>query len=105
MAAAAVKLPATYDEFLEEAFAYDQDSIRDLQFIGDFARLEDAYDVCETCGLDVLNVEVFVDATDAQYEITQEQADDLHARLMDNGALNATRDGICGVCHREIAQD
>ena len=105
MSAAAVRLPATYDEFLEEAFAYDQDNIRDSQFIGDFARIEDAWDVCETCGLDVLNVEVFVEATDAQYELTQDQADGLHARLMDDGALNATENGICGVCHLEIEQD
>ncbi len=101
------QLPAAYEQFVERAFAKDQSQIRDLSFVNDFARQvtgvwECAFGAageCGCCGKTVLNVEPFVEAATARYGLNEDQRDDLRARLMDEGELNPTEDGICGSCH------
>ena len=102
-----LQLPATYDEFVERAFATDRDQIRDLSFVINFARQstavgECAFGVageCGCCGQTVLNVEPFVEAATARYRLNQDRRDELRARLMDDEELNSTENGICGRCH------
>ncbi len=102
-----LQLPATYDEFVERAFATDRDQIRDLSFVSDFARQspavgECAFGVageCGCCGQTVLNVEPFVEAATARYRLNQDRRDELRAHLMDDEELNPTEDGICVRCH------
>ena len=102
-----LRLPATYDEFVERVFAKDRDQIRDLSFVSDFARqFTGVWDCafgaageCGCCGETVLNVDPFVEAATARYGLNQDQRDDFRARLMDDGKLNPTQDGICGNCH------
>ncbi len=102
-----LQLPATYDEFIEHVFAADQDQVRDLSIVINFARqFTGVWDCafgaageCGCCGQTVLNVEPFVEAATARYRLNQDQRDDLRARLMDDRELNPTEDGICGRCH------
>ncbi len=102
-----LQLPATYDEFLERVFAKDRDQIRDLSFVSDFARqITGVWDCafgaageCTSCRRTVLNVHPFVEAATARYGLNEDQRDVLGARLMDDGKLNPTQDGICGNCH------
>ncbi len=102
-----LQLPATYDEFVERVFAKDRDQIRDLSFVSDFAReFTGVWDCafgaageCGCCGETLLNVDPFVEAATARYGLNQDQRDDLCARLMDDGKLNPTQDGICAKCH------
>ncbi len=101
-----LQLPATSDEFVERAFAKDRDQIRDLSFVSDFARQSTgvwdcafgAAGECGRCGQTVLNVEPFVEAATARYRLNEDRRDDLRARLMDDGNLNPTQDGICSRC-------
>ncbi len=101
-----LQLPATYDEFVERVFAKDRDQGRDLSFVSDFARQftgvwDCAFGVageCGGCGQTVLNADPFVEAATARYGLNQDQRDDLRARLMDDGKLNPTQDGICANC-------
>ncbi len=102
-----LRLPATYDEFVERVFAKDRDQIRDLSFVSDFAReFTGVWDCafgaageCGCCGETLLNVDPFVEAATARYGLNRGQQDDLGARLMDDRELNPTEDGICGRCH------
>ncbi len=102
-----LQLPATYDEFVERVFAKDRDQIRDLSFVSDFAReFTGVWDCafgaageCGSCGQTVLNVEPFVEAAAGRYGLNEGQRDDLRARLVDDGELNPTEDGICASCH------
>ena len=101
-----LRLPATYDEFVERVFATDRDQIRDLSFVINFARQSTAVGECAfgavgecgCCGQTVLNVEPFVEAATARYRLNEDRRDDLRARLMDDGKLNPTQDGICSRC-------
>ena len=101
------RLPTTYDEFVERVFTKDRKPIRDLSFVNDSARqftgagdcAFGAAGECGCCGQPVLNVEPFVEAAAARYGLNQDQRDDLRARLMEDGELNATEDSICGGCH------
>ncbi len=101
-----LRLPATYDEFVERVFAKDRDQIRDLSFVSDFAReFTGVWDCafgaageCGCCGETVLNVDPFVEAATARYGLRQDQRDDLRARLMDDEKLNHTQDSICANC-------
>ena len=101
------RLPATYEQFAERIFAKDRRQIRDLSFVNDFARQftgvgECAFGAageCGCCGQTILNVEPFVEAAIARYRPNQDQRGELRARLMDDGELNPTEDGICGSCH------
>ncbi len=102
-----LRLPATYDEFVERVFATDRKQIRDLSFVINFARQSTtvgecafgASGECGCCGQTVLNVEPFVEAANDRYRPTQDQRDELRSRLMDDRELNPTEDGICGRCH------
>ncbi len=101
------ELPATYEQFVERVFAKDRSQIRDLSFVNDFARQftgvwECAFGAvgeCGCCGQAILNVEPFVEAAAGRYGLNEDQRDGLHARLMDDGELSPTEDGICGSCH------
>ncbi len=101
-----LQLPATYDGFVERVFAKDRDQIRDLWFASDFARqftgvgdcAFGAAGGCGCCGQTVLNVDPFVEAATAHYGLNEDQRDGLRARLMDDGKLNPTQDGICANC-------
>ena len=101
------QLPATYEQFVERVFVKDRSQIRDLSFVNDFARQftvvwECAFGAageCSCCGQTILNVEPFVEAAAGRYELNEGQRDDLRARLVDDGELNPTDDGICGSCH------
>ena len=101
------ELPATYEQFVEHVFAKDRSQIRDLSFVNDFARQftgvwECAFGAvgeCGCCGQTILNVEPFVEAAAGRYGLNEGQRDDLRARVMDDGKLNPTEDGICGSCH------
>ena len=101
-----LRLPATYDEFVERVFATDRDQIRDLSFVSDFAHQSTAVGECAfgavgecgCCGQTVLNVEPFVEAATTRYPLNQDQRDELRARLMDDEELNPTEDGICSRC-------
>jgi hypothetical protein len=101
-----LQLPATYDEFVEHVFAKDRDEIGGLSFVIVFARQSTAAGECAfgaagecgCCGQSVLNVEPFVEAAAARYRLNQGQRDELRARLMDDGELKPTEDGICGRC-------
>ncbi len=101
------QLPATYEQFVERVFAKDRSQIRDLSFVNDFARQftgggECAFGAvgeCGCCGQTILNVEPFVEAAAGRYGLDEDEQDDLRARLMDDGELNSTEDGICGSCH------
>ena len=100
-------LPTTYDELVERIFAKSRSQIRDFSFVNDFARQftgvwECAFGAageCGCCGQPVLNVEPFVEAAADRYGLNEDQRDDLRARLIDDGELNPTEDGICGRCH------
>ncbi len=102
-----LRLPATYDEFVERVLAKDRGQIRDLPFVSDFARqftgvgdcAFGAAGECGCCGQTVLNVEPFVEAATARYRLNQDQRDELRAGLMDDEELNPTEDGICSRCH------
>ena len=101
------QFPATYEQVVERVFAKDRSQIRDLSFVNDFARQftgvwECAFGAageCGCCGQTILNVEPFVEAAAGRYGLNDDQRDDLRARLMDDGELNPTEDGICGSCH------
>ena len=101
------QLPTTYDELVERVFVKKRSQIRDLSFVSDFARQftgvwECAFGAageCGCCGQPVLNVEPFVEAAADRYGLNEDQRDDLRARLIDDGELNPTEDGICGRCH------
>ena len=101
------QLPATYEQFVERVFAKDRSQIRDLSFVNDFARQftgvwECAFGAvgeCGCCGQTILNVEPFVEAAAGRYGLDEDERDDLRARLMEAGELDATEDGICGSCH------
>ncbi len=100
------QFPATYEQFVERVFAKDRGQIRDLSFVSDFAHevtgvgdcAFGAAGECGCCAQPVLNVEPFAGAVAARYRLNQDQRDDLRARLMEAGELNATEDGICGSC-------
>ncbi len=101
------QLPASYEEFVERVFASDQSQIRDLAVANDFARQftgvgECAFGAvgkCGSCGQTILNVDPFVEAAAGRYELIEDQRADLHARLLVDGELNPTEDGICRSCH------
>ena len=101
-----LQLPATYDEFVDRVFETIRGQIRDLSFGINFARQSTAVGECAfgaagecgCCGQTVLNVEPFVEAATARYRLNQDQRDELRARLMDDGELNPTEDGICSRC-------
>ena len=101
------QFPATYEQFVERVFAKDRSQIRDLSFVNDFARQftgvwECAFGAageCGCCGQAILNVEPFVEAAAGRYGLDEGQRDDLRVRLVDDGELNPTEDGICGNCH------
>ena len=101
-----LQLPATYDEFVEHVFARTRDQTRELSFVISFARQSTAVGECAfgaagecgCCGQTVLNAAPFVEAASAFYRLKQDQRDELYARLMDDGELNPTEDGICGRC-------
>ncbi len=101
------QLPATYEQLVDRVFAKGRSQIRDLSFVNDFARQftgvgECAFGAvgeCGCCGQTILNVEPFVEAAAGRYGLNEDQRDDLRARLMDDGELNPTEDGICGSCH------
>ena len=102
-----LQLPATYNEFVELAFAKDRAQSRDLSLVRDCARQFTAVGECAfgaagecgCCGQTVLNVEPFVEAATARYRLTKDQRDELHTLLMDDRELNPTEDGICSRCH------
>ncbi len=108
-----LQLPAIYDEFVERVFATDREQIRDLSFVSDFARQFTAVGECAfgaagecgCCGQTVLNVEPFVEAATSRYRLNQDQRDDLRARLMNDGKLNPTQDGICANCQSRLQPD
>ena len=101
------QFPATYEQFVERVFAKDRSQLRDLSFVNDFARQftsigECAFGAggeCGCCGQTILNVEPFVEAVAGRYALNEDQRDILRARLMDDGELNPSEDGICGSCH------
>ncbi len=102
-----LRLPATYDEFVEHVFAKGRDQIRDLSFVSDFARqFTGVWDCafgaageCGCCGETLLNVDPFVEAATARYRLNQDRRAELRAGLMDDEELNPTEDGLCGRCH------
>ncbi len=102
-----LRLPATYDEFVERVFATDRDQIRDLSFVTVFARqFTGVWDCafgpageCGCCGQTVLNVEPFVEAGTTRYRLNRDRRDELRAGLVDDRELNPTEDGICSRCH------
>ena len=100
------QLPATYEQFVERVFAKDRSRTRDLSFANGIARQftgvgECAFGAageCGCCARPVLNAEPFATGVTAHYHLSQKQHDDLHVRLMEDGELNATEDGICRNC-------
>ena len=100
------QLPAAYDEFVERAFVKDRGPTRDLSMVTEFARqftsvgdcAFGAVGECACCARLVVNIEPFAIAVTAHYRLNQKQQDDLRARLMEDGELNATEDGICDSC-------
>ena len=101
------QLPASYEQFVLRVFAKDRSQTRDLSFVNDFAHqftgvwecAFGAVSECGCCGQTILNVEPFVEAAAGRYELNEGQRDDLRERLVDDGELNPTDDGICGSCH------
>ena len=101
------QLPATYEQFVERVFAKNRSQIRDLSFVNDiahqFTRVGEcafgAVGECSCCGQTILNVEPFVEAAAGRYGLDEGQRDDLRVRLVDDGELNPTEDGICASCH------
>ena len=101
------ELPATYEQLVERVFAKDRSQVRDLSFVNDFARQFTGFGECAfgavgecgCCRQTILNVEPFVEAAAGRYALNGDQRGDLRARLMDDGELNPTEDGICGSCH------
>ncbi len=107
-----VRLPATYDRFVERVFAIGRNRVGDLSFVsavaGQFTVVGScafgAAAECGHCAKPVLNAEPFSEAVGARYGLNQTQMDDLFVRLLSDQELNATHDGICRRCHAEEGQ-